>query len=125
MGTHAPIIHAIYFTIFIGDVNHMKNKLDWFDDNRNWDVWPSRVLYELLLSLTYRLSMRVKEVYSFKCGAKFPRCPRCGTTMEREYQRFYDFSGIHGSRFNFATPKRFISCSLRITCSKSFEDFCM
>lgn len=28
----------------------MKNKLDWFDDNWNWDVRPTRVLYELLLS---------------------------------------------------------------------------
>ena len=30
----------------------MKNKLDWFDDNRNWDVRPTRVLYELLFSPT-------------------------------------------------------------------------
>ena len=29
----------------------MKNKLAWFDDNWNWDVQPTRVLYELLLSL--------------------------------------------------------------------------
>ena len=28
----------------------MKNKLDWFDDNWNWDVRPAQVLYELLLS---------------------------------------------------------------------------
>lgn len=28
----------------------MKDKLDWFDDNWNWDVRPTRVLYELLLS---------------------------------------------------------------------------
>ena len=75
----------------------MKNKLDWFDDNWNWDVRPTQILYELLLSPTYRFSMRVRvrvrEVYSFKCGAEFPRCPRCGTTMEREYQRFCDRCG--------------------------------
>ena len=44
----------------------MKNKSDWFDDNWNWDVHPTQVLYELLLSPTYRIPMRVKEVYSFK-----------------------------------------------------------
>ena len=26
-------------------------------------------------------------------GAEFPKCPRCGTTMEREYQRFCDRCG--------------------------------
>ena len=30
----------------------MKNKLDWFDDNRNWDTRSTRVLYEILLSPT-------------------------------------------------------------------------
>ena len=49
----------------------MKNKLDWFDDNWNWDVRPTRVLYELLPSPTYRWSMRMKEVYSFKWGLSF------------------------------------------------------
>ena len=49
----------------------MKNKLDWFDDNWNWNVRPIQVLYELLLSPTYRW-------------------PRCGISMEREYQRFCD-----------------------------------
>ena len=39
----------------------MKNKSDWFDDNWNWDVQPTQVLYELLLSPTYRIPMRVKE----------------------------------------------------------------
>ena len=71
----------------------MKNKLDWFDDNWNWDVQPTRVLYELLLSPTYRWPRKVKEVYSFKWGAEFPKCPRCGTTMEREYQFFCDQCG--------------------------------
>ena len=32
----------------------MKNKLYWFDDNRDWYVRPTRVLYELLLSPTDR-----------------------------------------------------------------------
>lgn len=71
----------------------MKDKLDWFDDNWNWDVGPTRVLYELLLSPTYRLPMRVKVVCSYKWGVKFPQCPRCGSTMEHEYQLFCDRCG--------------------------------
>ena len=71
----------------------MKNKLDWFDDNRNWDVRPTRVLYELLLSPTYRWPMQVKAVCSYKRSAEFPQCPRCGITMEREYQLFCDRCG--------------------------------
>lgn len=80
----------------------MKNKLDWFDDNWNWDVRPTRVLYELLLSPTYRIPMRVKEVCSFKWGVEFPRCPRCGTTMEHEYQFFCDRCGqrLNWSKFD-------------------------
>ena len=37
----------------------MKNKLDWFDDNWNWDVRSTRVLHELLLSPTYRWPRKV------------------------------------------------------------------
>lgn len=68
----------------------MKNKLDWFDDNWNWNVRPIQVLYELLLSPTYRWPRKVKEVCSYKWCVEFPRCPRCGISMEREYQRFCD-----------------------------------
>ena len=79
----------------------MKNKLDWFDDNCNLDVRPTLMLYELLLSPTYRIPMRAKELYSFKWGAEFPRCPRCGSTMDREYQLFCDRCGqrLNWSRF--------------------------
>nr|DAZ81940.1 MAG TPA: zinc-ribbon containing domain protein [Caudoviricetes sp.] len=60
------------------------------------------MLYELLLSPTYRWPWKVKEVYSFKWGAEFPRYPRCGTTMEREYQCFCDRCGqrLNWSGFN-------------------------
>ena len=71
----------------------MKDKLDRFDNNWNLNVRPTRVLYELLLSPTYRWPMRVKEMYSFKWGAEFPRCPRSGSTMKREYQLFCDLCG--------------------------------
>ena len=85
----------------------MKNKLDWFDDNWNWDILPIRMLYELLLSPTYRWPIRVKVVCSYRWGAEFPKCPRCGTTMEREYQRFCDRCGqrLNWSGFDAAQVK--------------------
>ena len=93
MGAYAPTIHVIYPTIFVGGVNHMKNKLDWFDDNWNWDVPPTRMLYELLLSPTYRWPCKAKVVCSYRRGTESPKCPRCETTMEREYQLFCDRCG--------------------------------
>ena len=93
MGAHAPTIHVVSFMILHGGVNHMKNKLDWFDDNWNWDALPTRMLYELLLSPTYRWPWKVKAVCSYRRGAEFPKCPRCGITMEYEYQLFCDHCG--------------------------------
>ena len=46
----------------------MKNKLDWFDDDWKWDVLPTRMLYELLLSPTYRWPWKVKIVCSYRWG---------------------------------------------------------
>lgn len=37
--------------------------------------------------------MRVKVVYSYEWGVEFLSCPRCRTTMEREYQLFCDRCG--------------------------------
>ncbi len=54
---------------------------------------PTRVLYEILLSPTYRWPMQVKTVCSYRRGAEFPQCPRCEITMEREYQLFCDRCG--------------------------------
>ena len=68
----------------------MKNKLDWFNDNRNLDVRLTRILYELLLSPTYRWPWKVKAICSY---SEFPQCPRCGITMEHEYQLFCDRCG--------------------------------
>lgn len=39
-------------------------------------------------SPTYRWPWKVEIVCSYRWGAEFPKCPRCGTTMEREYQLF-------------------------------------
>lgn len=107
MGAHAPTIHVVSSIILHGDVNHMKIKLDWFDDNWNWNVQPTRVLYELLLSPTYRIPIKVKKMCSYKWGADFPKCPRCGSAMEREYQLFCDRCGqrLNWSEFDDAEVK--------------------
>ena len=76
-----------------GGINHIKNKLDWFDENWNPDVKPHTVILDLLLSPTYRIPKQVKQICSYKWGVDFPKCPRCGSTMEREYQRFCDRCG--------------------------------
>lgn len=55
----------------LGGVNHIKNKLDWFDDDWKWDVLPTRMLYELLLSPTYRWPWKVKIVCSYRWGLSF------------------------------------------------------
>ena len=99
MGAHAPTIHVVSSMILHGGVNHMKNKLDWFDDNWNWDVLPTRMLYELLPSPTYRWHWKVKVVCSYRWGAEFPKCPRCGITMEYEYQLFCN---RYGQRLNWS-----------------------
>lgn len=80
----------------------MKNKLDWFDDNWNLDVRPTWMLYELLLSPTYRLPWKVKEVCIYKDRNEYSRCPRCGSAMEREYQLFCDRCGqrLNWSKFD-------------------------
>ena len=79
----------------------MKNKLDWFDENWKLDVNPHTVVLDLLLSPTYRIPKRVRVICSYKEKMEFPRCPRCGTTMEREYQLFCDHCGqrLNWSKF--------------------------
>ena len=38
-------------------------------------------------------SWKVKVVCSYRWGAKFPKCPQCGITMEHEYKLFCDRCG--------------------------------
>ena len=46
--------------------------------------------------------MRVKVVCYYKWRVKFSQCPRCGSTMEREYQLFCDrcCQRLNWSRFD-------------------------
>ena len=50
MGTLAPTVHVISSMIFIGGVNHIKNKLDWFDENWKLDVKLHTAILDLLLT---------------------------------------------------------------------------
>lgn len=43
--------------------------------------------------LEFRYPMTVKEIYRFKDRAEYPLCPKCGSTLEWEYQSFCDRCG--------------------------------
>lgn len=41
----------------------------------------------------YRLPMPVKEILLFDSGNSYPLCPRCNSTIDREYMNFCDRCG--------------------------------
>lgn len=41
----------------------------------------------------YRKAMPVTEIRRFQGGCAYPVCPRCGITLEREYQAYCDRCG--------------------------------
>lgn len=45
------------------------------------------------LALSYRLPMLVTEIFIYCDRYEYPVCPRCKTTLEREYQFFCDRCG--------------------------------
>ena len=47
----------------------------------------------VIVAVSFRIPMPVKEVVVFKNGGSFPKCPKCSITIEREYQRFCDRCG--------------------------------
>lgn len=53
----------------------------------------SEIIIDLLLSPTYRIPIPVTEVHIYRDRSSYPLCPRCKSTMEREYQRFCDRCG--------------------------------
>jgi hypothetical protein len=58
--------------------------------------------------LTYRDAMPVTQIHCFRCLhglTGFPVCPRCGITLEREYQHYCDRCGqcLDWRHFNTAT----------------------
>lgn len=42
---------------------------------------------------SYRLPLPVRKVLIFRNNASYPICPRCGSTLPREYMRFCDRCG--------------------------------
>lgn len=58
-----------------------------------WMLAPSPPILELFLAPTYRWPMSVTEVHVYRDRSSYPLCPRCKSTMEREYQRFCDRCG--------------------------------
>lgn len=48
---------------------------------------------ELLNAIAYRLPLQVREVVVYKCGDCYPKCPRCGQSLDREYVNFCDRCG--------------------------------
>ena len=47
-----------------------------------------------ITELRYRKPMQINEIaYYVRSDQSYPKCPRCGITMEREYQSFCDRCG--------------------------------
>ena len=65
--------------------------------------WPK--LSVSLDAITYRLPLPIKEVVVLKSGCCYPRCPRCGLSIEREYMRFCDRCGQRLEWREFALGK--------------------
>ena len=65
--------------------------------------WPK--LSVLLDGITYRLPLPVKEVMVLKSGSCYPRCARCGQSLEREYMCFCDRCGQRVEWRGFALGK--------------------
>ena len=55
-------------------------------------------------AVKYRLPMPVSQVWVFPSGDSYSICPRCDTTLDREYMRYCDRCGQHLSwkLFRFA-----------------------
>lgn len=46
-----------------------------------------------IAALLYRTPLQVNEVLLFASGDSYPICPRCDSTIDREYMRFCDCCG--------------------------------
>ena len=53
------------------------------------------VLINLLLSLSYRIPLIVKEIKILGSSGEFAACPKCKETVDREYMSFCDRCGQH------------------------------
>ena len=58
-----------------------------------YDRMLCKIILDLLLSPTYRISMPITEIHVHWNYNSYSVCPRCKATMEREYQSFCDRCG--------------------------------
>ena len=54
---------------------------------------------------SYRLPLPIKEVIVLKSGSCYPKCPRCGLSIDREYMNFCDRCGQRLEWRGFALGK--------------------
>lgn len=61
----------------------------------HWSSWcrRDRMSKQSLPVPSSHIPIRVVQVLRFPYGAKFPICPSCGITLEREYQQYCDRCG--------------------------------
>lgn len=52
-----------------------------------------RMVYELMIAPTYRIPRLVKKICVYPDECLFGVCPRCGISVEREFQSFCDRCG--------------------------------
>lgn len=52
----------------------------------------------------FRKSMLIKTFRHYRDGSEYPNCPRCGTAIERDYQKFCDNCGQR-LKWNFSKMK--------------------
>lgn len=73
--------------------------------NYRWEsIEFGTTLIDLVLSPTFRWPMKVRQVCIFNGGESFPRCPRCGITMDYMYHRFCKTCGqrLDWSEYDYA-----------------------
>ena len=52
----------------------------------------------------FRKSMLIKTFRHYRDGSEYPNCPRCGTAIERDYQKFCTSCGQR-LKWNFSKMK--------------------
>ena len=62
-------------------------------------------LVELFNLVSYRLPLLVTEVVVLNSGSCYPRCPRCGLSIDREYMNYCDRCGQRLEWRKFALGK--------------------
>lgn len=62
-------------------------------------------IFIIKTEISYRLSLMVTEIFISADNYTYPVCPRCKTTLEREYQSYCDRCGQKLNWDNFEEAK--------------------